>query len=204
MLEVNAYYTVTVLLPASRMSCMLASCMKMKVFMERCRVCVCIDVSRQRRRLSEGHAAAAVVESTELRRRLLRRQEQQRQRPALVAATLRHDRRHVSDPDRLRASTVSLLQSRDQRARLTSFYSTAFVCSNVASIQRSTQRKNKTRLLSYIYCSVASFASAASLAFVAYLLAHFSCVACAVRHLRQVRKGQVELDCAAYVTCLAN
>jgi len=78
------------------------------------------DVSGECGGLSEGHAAAAVVGSAELRRRLLRREEQQRLRPAVVAATVCHDRRHVSAADRLRASTVSLPQSRDQRARVTS------------------------------------------------------------------------------------
>jgi len=38
----------------------------------------------------------------------------------VVSATLRHDRRHVNAADRFRATTVSLPQSRDQRARMTS------------------------------------------------------------------------------------
>ena len=63
--------------------------------------------------------------SSELRSRLLRRQEQQRLRSALVSLTVHHDRRDVSTADRLRASTVSLRQSRDQRARLTSFVAAA-------------------------------------------------------------------------------
>jgi len=77
-------------------------------------------VSEQRRRLREGHAVAAVVESTELRGWLLRREEQQRQRSAVVSAALRHDRRLVNATDRFRATTVSLPQSRDQGARVTS------------------------------------------------------------------------------------